>query len=398
MRAAAARTPSASRSPRPRRCAIASIAGSSTAPLPKRSSGPNASRATSPCSRALHRERDRRAGRDRVEAELVAAPDRVEHRVEVVDAAVRPERPHRLVLARRRGAAVALLAHVQVLALHRAARAARAQLDVRRLRLARALGRDALRALELRRGEVARRQLAHALQHAQVRAGAEDAVLRRLRPERARAQRRRRAPPSRAGSAIATSPRPRSATALSRFAPNTAPVPPRPAWRPSFSTAAKRTPRSPATPIAQTRSERSPYASRSAFVVSRADSPRKRDASSKRTSSPSIASVVHASATPVTTIAASPQRRSTAEKWLDESPSFKQPGQRRDRRERVLVRGRHGRRGERSGREDDRVLAVRAGRAVRARALRSGARRARRRRARRRTRRRRARCAAPCAP
>jgi hypothetical protein len=45
----------------------------------------------------------------------------------------------------------------------------------------------------------------------------------------------------------------RTATALSRLEPITAPSPPRPAWRPSCETVAKRTSRSPAGPIAATR-------------------------------------------------------------------------------------------------------------------------------------------------
>ncbi len=45
----------------------------------------------------------------------------------------------------------------------------------------------------------------------------------------------------------------RTATAFSRFDPITAPSPPRPAWRPSCETVAKRTSRSPAGPIAATR-------------------------------------------------------------------------------------------------------------------------------------------------
>jgi hypothetical protein len=61
------------------------------------------------------------------------------------------------------------------------------------------------------------------------------------------------------------------------------------------------------------------------LVVSRADNPASADASSKRTSSPSTTSVVHASLAPEITIAAKPQRRSTAEKWLDDSPSLSSP-------------------------------------------------------------------------
>ena len=55
---------------------------------------------------ALHRERDRAAGADGVDAELVAALRRAQHRVGVADAAQRAEREQALVLdahtARRR--------------------------------------------------------------------------------------------------------------------------------------------------------------------------------------------------------------------------------------------------------------------------------------------------------
>jgi hypothetical protein len=126
-------------------------------------------------------------------------------------------------------------------------------------------------------------------------------------------------------SAMRTSPRPRTTIALSCFAPITAPLPPRPAWRPSLSSVAKATRRSPAGPIAQTRAVRSPSDSRSRFVVSRALAPSNGEASSNRTPLPSITSVVQRRAVPRTTIAARPQRRSTADQWLDESPSFSNP-------------------------------------------------------------------------
>ena len=78
-----------------------------------------------------------------------------------------------------------------MLALHRAARAAGAQFEVGAFRLARTFRRDVFGAGERRGREVTRWQLTHALQHAQVRAGAQHAVLRGLRAQGALPQRRR---------------------------------------------------------------------------------------------------------------------------------------------------------------------------------------------------------------
>ncbi len=77
-----------------------------------------------------------------------------------------------------------------------------------------------------------------ALNVEQVGERAEVAVLRGGRPERARAEilARRRAP--RPESATGQRAAARTATALSRLAPSTAPSPPRPAWRPSCETVA----------------------------------------------------------------------------------------------------------------------------------------------------------------
>ena len=69
--------------------------------------------------------------------------------------------------------------------------AAAPRLDVFSGLFACTLRRDSLRAFEERRAEIPRRQHAHALQHAQVRARAEHAVLRGRRTQRTFAQRQR---------------------------------------------------------------------------------------------------------------------------------------------------------------------------------------------------------------
>src|SRR5580704_13549908 len=71
-----------------------------------------------------------------------------------------------------------------------------------------------------------------------------------------RARRSRAAASTASGSAGATFAEARTAMALSRLAPSTAPRPPRPACRPSWEIVAYRTPRSPAGPIAATRQPR----------------------------------------------------------------------------------------------------------------------------------------------
>src|SRR4051794_32957617 len=131
---------------------------------------------------ALHRPRDRAAGGDGVEPELVAAAARGEHRVRVGDAAQRTEREDVLVLDAHALAAGAL---VDVLAADGARRAAVAR-DA--ARLGEVLGGQARGVGERRLAEVAGRQRGDRVEREQVRERAELAVLRRRRAERAPAQ------------------------------------------------------------------------------------------------------------------------------------------------------------------------------------------------------------------
>ena len=239
--------------------------------------------------------------------------------------------------------------------MHGAAGAARAQFQIGSGRLAGALRRDVLRALERRGGEVARRELAHSLQHAQVRARAEHAVLRRLRAERALAQRRReprrrrrirdahlaaaaqcdRLEPLRAEHGAGTA-APRLAAvvldgcvahaALARdadraHAQRTVTV--RVAQR--FGRLARGEPR-----------ERRRVLEAHRIAVDRERRPRVRRAGDDDRREP-----------------AAPQHRG---EMARRQPFVEQAGQRRDRRERVLVRGGHRRRRERTGREHDRIV------------------------------------------
>ena len=111
---------------------------------------------------------------------------------------------------------------------------------------------------------------------------------------------------TRAGSATsAGAPAERTATALRRFAPSTAPSPPRPACRPSCETVAKRTSRSPAGPIAATR-QPAPCSSRSRPSASLADRPQRSPAGSRRAPCRSTSSVDGSEHSPRTTSASWP--------------------------------------------------------------------------------------------
>ena len=119
-------------------------------------------------------------------------------------------------------------------------------------------------------------------------------------------------------------PAPRTATALRRFAPITAPSPPRPAWRPSCDTVAKRTSRSPAGPIAATR-QAGPSRSRRRSSAAAADRPQRSSAGSIRAPSPSTSSTEGSSHAPRTTIASLPVSLPWMAKWLEASASFSRP-------------------------------------------------------------------------
>src|SRR3954470_15208064 len=155
---------------------------------------------------AFHRPRDRAAGGDRVEPELVAAAACGEDRVGVGDAAERAEREDVLVLDAH---ALAIGALVDVLAADGARRAAVAR-DA--ARLGEVLGRQAGGVGERRLLEVARRQRRDRVERQEVRERAQLAVLRRggaepSRPQVARrlehgargSRRHLRRPPDRAG-------------------------------------------------------------------------------------------------------------------------------------------------------------------------------------------------------
>ena len=113
----------------------------------------------------------------------------------------------------------------------------------------------------------------------------------------------------------------RTATAFRRLEPITAPSPPRPAWRPSCETVAKRTSCSPAGPIAATR-----YAGRAARAAPpprrRPSRPQRSPAGSSRTPCSSTISVLGASQAPRTTIASLPVPLPAIAKWLDASASL----------------------------------------------------------------------------
>ena len=117
-----------------------------------------------------------------------------------------------------------------------------------------------------------------------------------------RARRSRAAASTASGSAGATLAAARTAMALIRLAPSTAPSPPRPACRPSWEIVAYRTPRSPAGPIAATRQPR-PSRSRSLADACAAVSPDRSAASSKRAPAASMSSTDGVSRAPRTTIA-----------------------------------------------------------------------------------------------
>ena len=89
------------------------------------------------------------------------------------------------------------------------------------------------RLLERAALEVARRQRAEAIERQQVRRGAELAVLRRRRTERPLRQVAAAARSARADAPTRTRCVPRTAIALMFLLPSTAPLPPRPACRPS---------------------------------------------------------------------------------------------------------------------------------------------------------------------
>src|SRR3954453_16344265 len=131
---------------------------------------------------ALHRPRDRAAGGDGVEPELVAAAARSEHPVRVGDPAQRPEGEDVLVLDAHALAAGAL---VDVLAADGARRAAVAR-DA--ARLGEVLGGQARGVGERRLAEVAGRQRGDRVEREQVRERPELAVLRGGGAERAGAQ------------------------------------------------------------------------------------------------------------------------------------------------------------------------------------------------------------------
>ena len=222
MASAARRLPSASRLPRPSREPISSIARSSASPLAERQP-----RLVEPAALdAFHRERDGSAGADRVDAKLVAALRRAQHASAIAHAAQRAEREQALVLDAARPC--------------RSRRCARSRSCTRRsssrvfARVALiSSGRDSRRLLERAALEVARRQGAEAIERQQIGGGAELAVLRRRRSERPlrqvpahRRQLARMRPLARCV--------PRTAIALMFLPPSTAPLPPRPAWRPSW--------------------------------------------------------------------------------------------------------------------------------------------------------------------
>ena len=104
------------------------------------------------------------------------------------------------------------------------------------------------------------------------------------------------------GSAGATFAAARTAMALIRLAPSTAPSPPRPACRPSWEIVAYRTPRSPAGPIAATRQPR-PSRWRSRVPACAAVSPARSAASWMRAPSASMSKADGVAQAPRITIA-----------------------------------------------------------------------------------------------
>ena len=143
---------------------------------------PQPRRVDQPALGALHRPGDRAAGRDRVQAQLVAAGAGREHVVRVGHPAQRPEREHVLVL---HALAPAALAGVDVLA---ADRAGRARVAGHPAQLVQLLGGQPGRAVEGGRGEVAGRERGDGVEREQVGQGAQLAVLRGGRAEAARPQ------------------------------------------------------------------------------------------------------------------------------------------------------------------------------------------------------------------
>ena len=139
-----------------------------------------------------------------------------------------------------------------------------------------------------------------------------------------RSLRSRAAASTASGSAGATFAAARTAMALIRLAPSTAPSPPRPACRPSWEIVAYRTPRSPAGPIAATRQPRpSPWRSR--VPACAAVSPARSAASVRRAPSPSMSSADGVAQAPRITIASYPVSLPAMAKWLEASASVSRP-------------------------------------------------------------------------
>ena len=139
-----------------------------------------------------------------------------------------------------------------------------------------------------------------------------------------RARRSRAAASTASGSAGATLAAARTAMALIRLAPSTAPSPPRPACRPSWEIVAYRTPRSPAGPIAATRQPR-PSRSRSVADACAAVSPDRSPASSRRGPFWSTSRTDDVAAAPRMTIASWPVSLPAMAKWLEASASVSIP-------------------------------------------------------------------------
>jgi hypothetical protein len=126
---------------------------------------------------------------------------------------------------------------------------------------------------------------------------------------------------SSSGRANSTCLSPRTAMAFKFFEPITAPLPPRPAWRPSCDTVANRTRFSPAGPMAAIRNPAPNVLPRIA-LASRADFPHAADASSNRTPSGSITTHTGDSAAPTITKASYPVFFPAIAKCDDDSESL----------------------------------------------------------------------------
>jgi hypothetical protein len=237
---------------------------------------------------------------------MIAEPRRLQHAVGIADAAQGPEREERLVFQALFAAA---RGGEQALALNRARRAAMTTTEVRR---GERLAADRVGAVEarlpkLRVGSVPSRLNTDTFATVPMPRylSVSDPTLRRRRTSAIRATSR--------GCAIEVSTSPRTTIAFRFFEPITAPDPPRPAWRPSLLIVAKRTSRSPATPIAAMHA--CPLAAgRRRACASSALEPASAAADRISIVSPSMARDASAGARPVITRASIPSRFSSTAK------------------------------------------------------------------------------------